>query len=498
MSDPVIVLINHALLTYPFFCRYINQNQHHPVHWLYRLLKHALIASVKTPGHVKDVGLCHPLIPFAMETNKVSSNLTSMTLYGNETPHCSTDTSCNAGMEEEFGEKSSHITNSANGNLEGCYFLVRDFATQDTVLDTCLEELMAPTTCPEPCDKILLANNVIQYCAPRDNGVVTGYGPVFRRCTISEDHSPVSYCMTISWPLDKTMVLSEQCLGFVTKPLNTCLSRLIHSTNDFDENAAAFCVNPKLTIESSVEQLLCCDTETLVGNITMEVVGNDKSDSDSGNTAVNTVGDIYIIGNTTSAQNSASSLQTSSEGVKHAVLSVDLNRLICLLCSAVDKRLLWSTDAKVVQKLDSLSCFLCTAVQSNYPDTELSQTAEDCVSFQTADYQSVGTGSCKLQDLMKPVSLYPMKFVHDMSFWENETELFDDLAYCDVIRNVAGDTVISLELLDTYVDSVTGRRSRCYRLTFQSADDALSYDTSWKLQSLIRLEVQKQLKITLR
>ncbi|CAG2250085.1 Ferredoxin-fold anticodon-binding domain-containing protein 1,Ferredoxin-fold anticodon-binding domain-containing protein 1 homolog [Mytilus edulis] len=97
-----------------------------------------------------------------------------------------------------------------------------------------------------------------------------------------------------------------------------------------------------------------------------------------------------------------------------------------------------------------------------------------------------------------PVSLFPVMFDHDMSFWENEKKDFDEYTFFDVIRGVANDSVMSVKLIDTYVCDITGRKSRCYRLQFQSHDKVLSYDTSWKLQSKIRLEVARELEITLR
>ncbi|VDI17989.1 Hypothetical predicted protein [Mytilus galloprovincialis] len=97
-----------------------------------------------------------------------------------------------------------------------------------------------------------------------------------------------------------------------------------------------------------------------------------------------------------------------------------------------------------------------------------------------------------------PVSLFPVMFDHDMSFWENEKKDFDEYTFFDVIRGVAKDSVMSVKLIDTYVCDITGRKSRCYRLQFQSHDKVLSYDTSWKLQSKIRLEVARELEITLR
>ncbi|XP_063398762.1 ferredoxin-fold anticodon-binding domain-containing protein 1 homolog isoform X2 [Mytilus trossulus] len=97
-----------------------------------------------------------------------------------------------------------------------------------------------------------------------------------------------------------------------------------------------------------------------------------------------------------------------------------------------------------------------------------------------------------------PVSLFPVMFDHDMSFWENEKKDFDEYIFFDVIRGVAKDSVMSVKLIDTYICDITGRKSRCYRLQFQSHDKVLSYDTSWKLQSKIRLEVARELEISLR
>ena len=99
---------------------------------------------------------------------------------------------------------------------------------------------------------------------------------------------------------------------------------------------------------------------------------------------------------------------------------------------------------------------------------------------------------------VKEPSLYPMVFVHDMSFWESDMLDFDEIGFCNIIKNVALDVVVNVELIDRYVDPETEKHSRCYRMTFQSPDKTLCYDTSWKLQSLIRLEVEKHLKIILR
>ncbi|ESO97532.1 hypothetical protein LOTGIDRAFT_152624 [Lottia gigantea] len=98
----------------------------------------------------------------------------------------------------------------------------------------------------------------------------------------------------------------------------------------------------------------------------------------------------------------------------------------------------------------------------------------------------------------KPFYLYPMKFVHDLSLWEKESEEFDELRMCNIIRNITGDCVENVTLLDRFQDLTTSKWSRCYRFTYISHDQALSYITSWKLQSLLRLQLAKTLGITLR
>ena len=147
--------------------------------------------------------------------------------------------------------------------------------------------------------------------------------------------------------------------------------------------------------------------------------------------------------------------------VKQLAVCLYLDEIIALKMGIKDNRLLYSVEKHVTQQ------------------------------FAKLDFAK---GHCTI----KGTSLYPMTFVHDMSFWENENKHFDEIKFCDVIRDIAGDVVINVELIDRYKDPSSERYSRCYRMTFHSPDKVLSYDTSWKLQSLIRLEVEKQLKIILR
>ncbi|KAK7098774.1 ferredoxin-fold anticodon-binding domain-containing protein 1 homolog [Littorina saxatilis] len=98
----------------------------------------------------------------------------------------------------------------------------------------------------------------------------------------------------------------------------------------------------------------------------------------------------------------------------------------------------------------------------------------------------------------KPFSLYPVCFVHDISFWESPQRVFEEADFFEVVREVADDVVTSVTLVDKFDNAAEGKTSRCYRLVFQSHDCALSYINSWKLQSVLRLRVAHQLGVTLR
>ncbi|CAL1533716.1 unnamed protein product [Lymnaea stagnalis] len=149
-------------------------------------------------------------------------------------------------------------------------------------------------------------------------------------------------------------------------------------------------------------------------------------------------------------------LNVTRGGNMFCVCLIKLDAIVANICCIMDPRLLYSSSSKFTQQ------------------------------FREGEFPKK----------LSPFSLYPMKFAHDLSFWENgdfaESELYE------IIRCAAGDLVVKVTLIDLYNDASTGRFSRCYRLHFLSHDRALSYLTSWKLQSVIRMSVAHKLKITLR
>ena len=95
-------------------------------------------------------------------------------------------------------------------------------------------------------------------------------------------------------------------------------------------------------------------------------------------------------------------------------------------------------------------------------------------------------------------SLCPPSYVHDVSFWVPDGEQFDEVAFHTVARQVSGEMVVSIQLIDRFQQPETGRKSLCYRLTFQSCDKALSRQEVAEMQLRFRKEINQRLRVALR
>ena len=98
----------------------------------------------------------------------------------------------------------------------------------------------------------------------------------------------------------------------------------------------------------------------------------------------------------------------------------------------------------------------------------------------------------------KPISLYPPLWRHDISFWENPDLQFSERQLMDIIRDVGGDALKCVLLMNVWKDPTTGRRSRCYRQVYQSYEHAISHAFAHKLQNLVRLTLTDRLAVELR
>jgi len=96
----------------------------------------------------------------------------------------------------------------------------------------------------------------------------------------------------------------------------------------------------------------------------------------------------------------------------------------------------------------------------------------------------------------KPYSKYP-PCLKDVSFWLGSKEMHPNDLY-EVIREVAGDLVESVALIDEFTHPKTGKTSHCYRITYRSMDCSLTNEQIDSLQMNVREQLVKMFQIELR
>jgi len=99
-------------------------------------------------------------------------------------------------------------------------------------------------------------------------------------------------------------------------------------------------------------------------------------------------------------------------------------------------------------------------------------------------------------------SKYP-PCLKDISFWTSSVEGVGDSTFHpndlnEVVRDVAGDLVERVELIDEFVHPKTKRTSNCFRISFRSMDRSLTNEEIDLLQKQVREETVSRLGVELR
>ena len=95
----------------------------------------------------------------------------------------------------------------------------------------------------------------------------------------------------------------------------------------------------------------------------------------------------------------------------------------------------------------------------------------------------------------EPFSKYPSCY-KDISFWCPEK--FHDNDFSQVVRDVAGDLVESVTLVDQFTHPKTGKTSKCFRIQYRSMERTLANDEVDQIQERVRQQVQDTCLVQLR
>ncbi|CAM9339561.1 unnamed protein product [Ascophyllum nodosum] len=96
----------------------------------------------------------------------------------------------------------------------------------------------------------------------------------------------------------------------------------------------------------------------------------------------------------------------------------------------------------------------------------------------------------------KPYSKYPPCY-KDVTFWLPDSGFHNNDLF-EVVRDVAGDLVEEIGLLDDFVHPKTKRQSRCFRITYRSMDRSLTNEEVDEMQDVVRGRITDKLLAELR
>ncbi|XP_041454118.1 phenylalanine--tRNA ligase, mitochondrial-like isoform X2 [Lytechinus variegatus] len=148
-------------------------------------------------------------------------------------------------------------------------------------------------------------------------------------------------------------------------------------------------------------------------------------------------------------------LQSAGAGTSIGyAFGLGLERLAMILFDIPDIRLFWSTDNRFLDQ---------------FRDQDINQ-----VKF-------------------KPFSKYP-PVIQDMSFWCPECD-YESNDFYDLVRNVGGELVEQVAMIDEFTHPKTLRTSHCYRITYRSMERTLVREEVNQIHDLIKETAEKQLRV---
>jgi len=96
---------------------------------------------------------------------------------------------------------------------------------------------------------------------------------------------------------------------------------------------------------------------------------------------------------------------------------------------------------------------------------------------------------------LQPISIYP-HCTNDLSFWIPDAYSSND--FYDLVRNIGGDLVEQVSLIDEYFQPTSKQMSHCYRIVYRHMERTLTQAEVNVLHDKISEEAVTKLGITLR
>ncbi|XP_015113211.1 probable phenylalanine--tRNA ligase, mitochondrial [Diachasma alloeum] len=97
----------------------------------------------------------------------------------------------------------------------------------------------------------------------------------------------------------------------------------------------------------------------------------------------------------------------------------------------------------------------------------------------------------------KPISVYP-QCANDLSFWLPENREFSPNDFYDLARDIGGDVIEQISLVDNFTHSKTKKTSHCYRIIYRHMERTLTQKEVTEIHTEIGRNAAKILNVTVR
>lgn len=98
---------------------------------------------------------------------------------------------------------------------------------------------------------------------------------------------------------------------------------------------------------------------------------------------------------------------------------------------------------------------------------------------------------------LQPISVYP-QCASDLSFWLPDSQQFSSNDFYDLARDIGGDIIEQISLIDTFTHPKTHKISHCYRITYRHMERTLRKTEVSEIHRQIGKNAEKLLHITVR
>lgn len=152
---------------------------------------------------------------------------------------------------------------------------------------------------------------------------------------------------------------------------------------------------------------------------------------------------------------------------------IGLERIAMLLFEIPDIRLFWSKDKRFLEQFEGLSGNL-DSIKRFVPYSKYPGCYKDVAFWLRSTSFSAGGGTC----------------ANSRDFHENDV--------MEIVREIGGDMVEDVRIVDEFTHPKTGRKSLCYRINYRSLEATLTNDEANRYHKLVEKAVVDRLGVELR